>query len=107
MIRRLIETLIIECFEGHHIDARVKDPDGNFVSLENLIVQFLNEPTWNLGRDARRSLAKLPKIKGIGDLSAHNRRFIAQKDDIDRNADEIRVAIQEMIAIAFDRGSKT
>lgn len=103
MIRRLIETLIIECFESYEIDNKIKSSDGNFLSLEGLIEKFISDPSWNLGRDTKRHLTKLPIIKGIGDHSAHNRRFIAHKDDIDKYAPDIRVVIQELVTIAFEK----
>ena len=31
MIRRLIETLIIECYETHQIQSNIKDRDGNYL----------------------------------------------------------------------------
>ena len=30
MIRRLLETLIIECYEAHKIEDRIKDSSGNY-----------------------------------------------------------------------------
>lgn len=100
MIRRLIETLIIECFEHHGIAVKIKDDNGNYLYLNDLITRFLGETTWNVGRNTKNSL---PKLKGIGDLSAHSRRFVARQHDIDKLADDIRVAIQELTYIAgFD-----
>ena len=37
MIRRLIETLIIECFEKHKIAAKIQGADGDFLYLSDLI----------------------------------------------------------------------
>src|SRR6266446_10018155 len=31
MMRRLVETLIIECFEHHHIDHKIKNVKGDFL----------------------------------------------------------------------------
>ncbi|MBW1938732.1 MAG: DUF4145 domain-containing protein [Deltaproteobacteria bacterium] len=101
MLRRLIETLIIECYETHGIADAIKDSSESFVGLDELIRRFLAQKKWNIGRNARRHLKELPSIKGIGDLSAHNRRFTATKNDIDRIANEARVAIQELATIAF------
>src|SRR6266446_2706977 len=33
MMRRLVETLIIECFEHHHIDHKIKNVKGDFLRL--------------------------------------------------------------------------
>lgn len=94
LTRKLIEILIIECFERHGNENLIKKPDGNFLYLSDLIVEFLKEPAWNIGRNAK---ASLPKIKSVGDKSAHNRRFIARKPDLDKIQDDIRTVIEELI----------
>jgi hypothetical protein len=35
-------------------------------------------------------------IKKIGDLSAHNRRYTAKKQDIEKIKDDIRIVIEEL-----------
>jgi hypothetical protein len=97
MIRRLVETLIIEAFEYHNIANKIKGPTGNFFYLSDLITYTLNETKWNLGRNAKQAL---PKLKSIGDLSAHSRRFIANRDDIDKIIPDLRTALQELIYLA-------
>lgn len=99
MTRRLVETLIIECFEKHGLEANIKNTDGNYVHLGELISRFL-AGTWHISRNTKTSLPKLKDIKSVGDLSAHNRRFLATRRDIDRFADELRVVVQELIYIA-------
>ena len=97
MIRRLIETLIIEAFESHSIADRIKGPTGDFLFLRDLITATLSETSWNLGRNAKSAL---PRLKDIGDKSAHSRRFNAHKRDIDKVIDEIRVVVQELVYLA-------
>lgn len=97
MLRRLIEMLIIETFESHDIEAKIKDENGNYLYLGNLITRTLNEPSWNLGRIAKRAL---PRLKALGDQSAHSRRFIAHREDIDKVLPDIRSVIQELIYLA-------
>jgi hypothetical protein len=73
MMRRLIETLIIECFETAKIADKIKDPrTGDFFYLKDLIDKALQEPSWNLGRNTKQAL---PKLKSVGDQSAHSRRY--------------------------------
>lgn len=97
MLRRLLETLIIECFEAHKINDRIKDAGGNYWFLRDLVDAALNEPSWTLGRNVR---SILPKLKDIGDKSAHSRRYNAHREDIDKLAKDIREAVQELIALA-------
>lgn len=97
MIRRLIETLIIESFENNNIAQIIKNSSGDFFYLSDLISKTLSEPSWNLSRNARQAL---PKLKDIGDKSAHSRRFNAVRNDIDKINAEIRVVVQELVYLA-------
>lgn len=97
MIRRLVETLIIEAFEKHNISQNIKNSSGDFLYLSDLIVKVLSESTWNLSRNTRQAL---PKLKDIGDKSAHSRRFNAVRHDIDKILPELRVVIQELVYLA-------
>ena len=97
MCRRLIETLIIECFEQHKISSTIKNTSGDYLYLSDLIPLTLRETTWTLGRNAR---TVLPRLKDLGDKSAHGRRFNAHRSDIDKVIDDIRVVVQELIHIA-------
>ena len=97
MIRRLVETLIIEVFEHYNIANKIKTPVGDFFFLSDLITQILNEPSWTVSRNARQAL---PKLKNVGDLSAHSRRYNAHRTDIDKIIPDLRIAMQELIYLA-------
>ena len=97
MIRRLVETLIIEVFEHHKIEAKIKDPQGNYFFLRDLVDALLAETSWTLGRNVR---SVLPKLKELGDKAAHNRRWNAHREDIDKVIPHLRDAAQELIALA-------
>jgi hypothetical protein len=97
MMRRLIETLIIECFEHRKIDAKIKNPGGDFLYLGELIDRTLQEPAWNLGRNTKQGL---PRLKNIGDQSAHNRRYNAHREDIEKVSTDFRVACEELLYIS-------
>jgi len=96
LTRRILETLIIECFIQNGIETKIKDQIGNFLGLEDLISKLENE-NWNISRNSKQALAK---IKKFGDNSAHNRRFIAIKADVESIKDDARIAFQELISIA-------
>jgi hypothetical protein len=97
MIRRFLEILIIETFEQHGIATKVKNSNGDFFYLSDLINATLAEPSWNLSRNTKNAL---PKLKEIGDKSAHSRRFNAIRSDIDRIISDLRVTAQELIYLA-------
>lgn len=98
MMRRLLETLIIECFEAHNIANKIKNSStGDFLYLSDLIGKTLQESTWNLGRNTKKAL---PTLKLIGDQSAHSRRYNAHREDIDKLIPEFRSVCQEFLYIA-------
>ena len=97
MIRRLVETLIIEAFEKYKLDNKIKTTQGDFFYLNDLIDSALNETSWNLSRNSKRAL---PKLKKVGDLSAHSRRYNAHLKDLEKLIDEIRVVVQEFVYLS-------
>jgi hypothetical protein len=97
MIRRLIETLIIEVFEHHKLADKIKNTAGDFLFLKELIDKCLQENSWNLTRNCKQAL---PKLKDIGDKSAHSRRYIAHRGDIDPLLADIRLVVQEFVYLA-------
>jgi hypothetical protein len=97
MIRRLLETLIIEAYEHHNLTAKIKNVAGDFFYLKDLINICLQETAWNLSRNCRQAM---PNLKDIGDKSAHSRRYNAHKGDIDPLLADIRLVVQEFVYIA-------
>lgn len=101
MLRRLIETLIIEAYEGKKIDHKIKDKDGDFLPLDKLINEARKESALNLSRDTKRIL---PKIKNLGDRSAHTRTFNANRSILERLSQDpfldIHALVQEFISKA-------
>jgi hypothetical protein len=97
MIRRVLETLIIESFEKHKIDGKIKNTNGNFFFLSELINYTLNESSWNVSRNSKSALKKL---KDVGDLSAHSRRYVAHRSDIDSIIHDFRIVVQELLFLS-------
>ena len=97
MIRRLLETLIIEAFERHGIAASIKNPLGDFLYLRDLIDRCLQSPSWNLTRNSKSAM---PKLKDVGDKSAHSRRYNAHRRDLDSLLPDIRLVVQELVYLA-------
>ena len=97
MIRRLIEILIIETYEHNHIEFKIKDSNGDFFFLDDLISCCHSESAWNLSRSTKRGLRKL---KVLGDLSAHSRRYNTNRDDIDKVTADLRVIAEELLYLS-------
>ncbi|WP_095135326.1 DUF4145 domain-containing protein [Pseudomonas sp. Irchel s3a10] len=97
MIRRLVETLIIEVYEKYGLADHIKTVQGDFFYLRDLISSLTAQKEWNLSKNAKSAL---PRLKDVGDMSAHSRRFIAQRQDIDRMMADLRVIVQELMTLA-------
>ena len=98
MMRRLLETLIIESFEAEKIADKIKDQGtGDFLYLADLISKLLQETAWNLGRNSKRAL---PNLKSVGDQSAHSRRYNAHREDVDKLIPDFRTVCQELLYIS-------
>lgn len=97
MMRRLLETSIIEAFEGRGIAAKIKNAKGDFFQLTELLDTALAEPSWNLSRNTRRVA---PGLRDLGHMSAHGRYFHAQRADIEKNRAECRIVIEEFLRLS-------
>lgn len=97
MCRRLLETLIIEVYEALGRSEELKGADGHFMMFSGLLSKVESDKSINLGRNTMQGLKDFKKL---GDLSAHNRRFNARQDDIDRVRDGLRVATEELLNLA-------
>ncbi len=95
MVRKLIETLIIEVYEKLGIEEEIKDSNKNYFMLRDLIPKCLNQSKIKLGRVTKDVLHK---IKLYGGTAAHNPRINLKQADIDKYADNIRIAVQDFLA---------
>lgn len=106
MMRKLFETLIIECYERFSSTSEITDANGNFYYLSELIPQYLHSNHWSVSRNFEKHIKN---VKKFGDLSAHNRRFFAGKPDIDGFKFDMRQCLQEIILTidyqSWDRNS--
>lgn len=94
MMRRLIEIAIIEAFEGKGLANKIKDSNGNYLQLSDLVAKALAETTWSLSRNARKVL---PNLRDIGHMSAHGRYFCARKEDLEAAKPGCRVVVEEFL----------
>lgn len=62
--------------------------------LRDMINVTLTETAWNPSRNLK---AALPRLKDVGDKSAHNRYFVARRGDIQPLLGDIRTVVQELM----------
>jgi Domain of unknown function (DUF4145) len=100
MLRRLLETLIIEAYEHLDREIEIKDGAGNYLMLSALAERVCGENGHkgiNLGRDSKKALKD---ARSVGNWSAHARRFLAHAGDLTRLQDGMRLLVQELIQVA-------
>jgi hypothetical protein len=97
MIRRLMEVLIIDAFEKHQIGHKIKDANGDYFMLKELVKRAQNEQTFgNLSRIKKR----LEDLKEVGDQSAHSRFYNAQRSYIDDLRIDLRTVAERLLYLA-------
>lgn len=94
MMRRLLEIAIIEAFEAKGIAAKIKNANGDYLQLSDLISRALNEATWTLSRNCRKAL---PALRDAGHNSAHGRYYCARREDLEGLRAGCRVVIEEFL----------
>ncbi len=62
-----------------------------------MIEKTVGSTAWNLSRNSKQAL---PKLKDVGDKSAHSRRFNAVRNDIDSIKVELRCVAEELLSLA-------
>lgn len=100
MLRRLLETLIIEAYEHLNREVEIKDGGGNYLMLSDLAERVCGENGHrglNLGRDSKKVLKE---ARSLGNWSAHARRFLAHAGDLTKVQAGMRLLVQELVQIA-------
>ena len=106
MVRRLLETLVIECYESRGIAGRIMNKNGDYLFLGDLLDQFLSEPSWRVSRNGKTYFPRLKEIKAAGDIAAHSRCYLTSRQDVESIKKLLSFCIQELIYIAGDKASQ-
>lgn len=107
LLRRLLETLIIEGYEYHKRESEIKKGNGDYFMLRDLVERACGDnghQGLNLMRDSKSTLKE---ARDLGNWSAHARRYNAVRTDLKSLQAGIRLTVQDLIQIAnLKRGSK-
>jgi hypothetical protein len=94
MMRRLLEVLLIHCFESAGIDNAVKDDDGNFKNLKTLINTAISRVEIKISNDVKKDI---DKFRELGNLSAHRVKYNCRRDDIRVVRLDYRAVVEELL----------
>ena len=93
MLRRLIESLIIETYVANGMVSAIQEGD-HYLGLAKLIDRAVQEPNLNLSSITKRTL---PRLKKLGDLSAHKTEYNTRRKYIDNLLDDFYLDMQVVI----------
>lgn len=94
MCRRLCESLLIDVFDARGKISEISDANGKIVSLSQILSVVGSARPLRFGR---LTSAAIERVKKVGDLSAHNRTFVARKRDIDQFSTDLHAVTLELI----------
>jgi hypothetical protein len=94
MMRRLLEILLIHCFEETGIQDQVKDADGNYQNLKKLINKAKSKTEIPLSTDAKKDI---DNFRELGNLSAHRVKYNCRRDDIRPLRLGYRAIVEELL----------
>ena len=93
LMRRLMESLLIETFIKNSLDEKILDADNNFLPLNAIINQAKNPANIRFSRGLDKTMEG---VKDVGDAAAHNKSYITKKSDIDNIQSRFRRMIDEL-----------
>jgi hypothetical protein len=93
LMRRLVESLIIEAFEAYGLEGNIRGSGGEYLELKALIGKAVAEPKLKLSRNTKNAL---PNLKLLGDLSAHSRKHFTLAGDLEKWHSDARITLQEL-----------
>lgn len=106
MLRRLMETLIIEAYDHLNRRAEIDESSGNPHMFGKLVERAKGENNHkglSIGRNTKNALEE---VKKLGDRAAHDRRFNACAADLTKIQVDVRAGVQDLIQVASLKRSK-
>ena len=101
LMRRLIEVLLILAYQAKGIESKIKDSNGGYKNLSEIIGDAVTNNTLNLSKNAKSSL---DDFRTLGNFSAHEVYYNAKRKDIQREIQRFRAAVEELL---YKAGIKT
>lgn len=97
MMRRLLEILLIHCFESAGIESQVQDAECNYQNLKTLINHAKSKPEIKLSSDVKKDI---DDFRELGNLSANRVKYNCRRDDIRPLRLGYRAVIEELLYVS-------
>ncbi|WP_334073140.1 MULTISPECIES: hypothetical protein [Paenibacillaceae] len=96
LMRRVFEVSLILAYESKGIQDQIKDGHGDYVMLERIVANAIQNRTLNISRSRK----EYDSIRDLGNFAAHKIHFNTRKSDIDDIKQTYRVCLEELFYIA-------
>ena len=93
-MRRLIEVLLILTYRASGIESKIKDSNGDYKNLSKIIGDAVTNKTLDLSKNAK---ASLDDFRTLGNFSAHQIYYNAKRQDIKKEIQPFRAAVEELL----------
>ncbi len=93
-MRRLLEILLIHCFEHCGIENEAKDDEGNYLRLKSIIPKAKSRTELGLSPSSKKAM---DDFRELGNLSAHRNTYSCRRDDIRTSRLEYRAIVEELL----------
>lgn len=94
VLRRLVETLIIELYSRRGWTSYVQDPNTKeFLPLKVLIGKINGDARLNT---PKRTIDSLNKVKELGDTAAHDFKIRIRKSGLDGIQSSVRITLDKL-----------
>lgn len=94
LMRRLIEMLLVLAFKEHKQDADIRDIDGYYVPLHQIIDKAVQSKELDLTRNTKDYL---DLFREKGNLSAHNPFHNCRRKDLELAQPKFRHIVEELL----------
>lgn len=94
MLRKLVESLIIEGYEKAGRGTEIKKSTGEYVSFGDLVGKAKGGSLFRLGRDSRSAI---DEVKKLADNAAHNPHFHAQRSQVNGLRSGAGILVQDLL----------
>jgi len=98
LCRKLVEILLVDCFEKKNLMKEIVGPDKRIITLSQLIIKF-NEHIPDDFIIHTEVIKMLKDVKWLGDMSIHNKNFVAMKSDLDLLNSSFVSIVRELIGV--------
>ncbi|MGD1928848.1 MAG: hypothetical protein ACFB12_08040 [Leptolyngbyaceae cyanobacterium] len=93
LMRRLLEICLIHSYENLEISDDIKDGQGNYKMLSDVVANALGNSKLSLLRNTKSCL---DNFRTIGNFSAHKIYYTARRSDLQKVVLDYRAAIEEL-----------